>query len=107
MPLCSQAESSPCDQVLTNHMPRSHIQDSVWAPEPGNCRALGPVLEAVVVVCVSCPNVQSVLGGPHCLLLLRDLSQALCAVEFHEACLPGLSLAFFESTCFWLFVSLL
>lgn len=61
--LWSQAESSPCDQVFINHMPRSNTQDSVWAPEPGNCRTLEPVLEVVVLVCVSCPNVQSVLGG--------------------------------------------
>lgn len=38
----------------------------------------------------------------HCLLLLRDISWALCAAELQEACLSGLSPAFFESTCFWL-----
>lgn len=58
-----------------------------------------------MLVCVSCPNVQSVLGGPHC-FPLRDISQALCAAELHEACLSGLSPAF-ESTCLLLFVSLL
>lgn len=36
-----------------------------------------------------------------------EISPRHSAVEFHEACLSGLSLAFFESTCFCLFVSLL